>query len=105
MEAAFTTAFATKESLIDWTEQMTARVQQLGYESMRRKPAIQYAMAKEKLLAMSPVTVNDEQKVQALIEELRSWQYQAVAMSGTASPPHPPRWLVIMQLAITCSQA
>jgi hypothetical protein len=38
-------------------------------------------MAKEKLLAMAPVALTDQQKVQALTEGLRSWQHQAAVMS------------------------
>ena len=73
--AAFRTAFATKISLTDWTSKMVARVQQPGESVM------QYAMAKEKLLAMAPVALTDQQKVQALTEGLRSWQHQAAVMS------------------------
>ncbi|KAI9550596.1 hypothetical protein GHT06_005946 [Daphnia sinensis] len=73
--AAFRTAFATKISLTDWTSKMVARVQQPGESIM------QYAMAKEKLLAMAPVALTDQQKVQALTEGLRSWQHQAAVMS------------------------
>ena len=73
--AAFRTAFATKISLTDWTSKMVARMQQPGESVM------QYAMAKEKLLAMAPVALTDQQKVQALTEGLRSWQHQAAVMS------------------------
>jgi hypothetical protein len=37
-------------------------------------------MAKEKLLAMAPVTLTYQQKVQALTESLRSWQHQPAVM-------------------------
>ncbi|KAI9550252.1 hypothetical protein GHT06_007140 [Daphnia sinensis] len=75
MARGFRTAFATKISLTDWTSKMVARVQQPGESIM------QYAMAKEKLLAMAPVALTDQQKVQALTEGLRPWQHQAAVMS------------------------
>ena len=53
---------------------MTARVQQAD------ESVIQYAVAKQKLLSLAPVTLTDQQKVQALTEGLRSWQHQAAVM-------------------------
>lgn len=50
---------------------MTARVQLPG------ESVIQYAMAKEKLLLMAPVTLTDGQKVQAMTEGLSDWKNQA----------------------------
>ena len=50
---------------------MTARVQQPGEAIM------QYAVAKEKLLLMSPVTLTDQQKVQAMADGLSNWKNQA----------------------------
>lgn len=47
------TAFATKISLTDWTSKIAVRVKQPG------KSVIQYAVAKEKLLAMAPVARTD----------------------------------------------
>ncbi|EFX71944.1 hypothetical protein DAPPUDRAFT_111191 [Daphnia pulex] len=65
----------TKDFSHDWTRKMVARVQQPGESVM------QDAMAKEKLLAMAPVALTDQQKVQAFTEDLRSWQHQAAVMS------------------------
>ena len=50
---------------------MTARVKQPG-EAM-----LQYAVAKEKLLLMSPVTLTDQQKIRAMTEGLSAWKHQA----------------------------
>ena len=62
--AAFTAAFPSTLPLSEWTAKMTARVQQPGEAIM------QYAVAKEKLLLMSPVTLTDQQKVQAMPDGL-----------------------------------
>ena len=62
--AAFTAAFPSTLPLSEWAAKMTARVQQPGEAIM------QYAVAKEKLLLMSPVTLTDQQKVQAMPDGL-----------------------------------
>ncbi|XP_045030208.1 uncharacterized protein LOC123472551 [Daphnia magna] len=69
--AAFRAAFPSTLPLSEWTTRMTARVQQPGEAIM------QYAVAKEKLLLMSPVTLTDQQKVQAMTDGLSDWKNQA----------------------------
>lgn len=64
---------------------MTARVQQPGEAIM------QYAVAKEKLLLMSPFTLTDQQKVQAMTVGLSDWKNQAwslpISLSATTASP------------------
>jgi hypothetical protein len=69
--AAFGAAFPSTLPLSEWTAKITARVQQPGEVIM------QYAVAKEKLLLMSPVTLTDQQKVQAMTDGLSDWKNQA----------------------------
>jgi hypothetical protein len=57
--------------LADGTAKLTERVQQPGEAIM------QYAVAKEKLLLMSPVALTDQQKVQAMTDGLSDWKNQA----------------------------
>ena len=69
--AAFRAAFPSTLPLADWTAKMTARVQMPG------EAILQYAVAKERLLLRSPVTLTDQQKVQLMTDGLSDWKNQA----------------------------